>query len=214
MSTAQATPIGTPAADPAPVEVPDGPGGSPYLFTTEDFDRMIEAEVFPIEARVELWDGRIYEKMAKLQPHVVSGNKLNLALFLALPPGWFPGGENSITLGQDKVPLPDMVVFRGRPDDYNERRAGVADIGLVVELAWSSLKSDLGTRLAAYAEAGIPAYWVVNLVDGSIHVHATPVPAERRYASVVIHKPGESIPLILDGVEVARIAASEILPAR
>ena len=39
---------------------------------------MLEGEVFPKEARVGLWDGRIYEKMAKTQAHAIAGNKVNL----------------------------------------------------------------------------------------------------------------------------------------
>jgi len=205
-----AVPAGEPASDRAPFV----PEGTPYLLSTEDFYRMIEAEIFPDERRVGLWDGRIYEKMAKLRAHAVSGNKLNIALIRALPPGWFLGGENPITIGPDKAPLPDMIVLRGVPDDYRDRRPGVADIGLVVELADSSLRIDTGVKLAAYASAGIPVYWVVNLKDDVVHVYSDPITSEGRFASVATVARGESIPFTLDGARVGLIAASDLLPAR
>jgi Uma2 family endonuclease len=36
---------------------------------------------------------------------------------------------------------------------------------LVIEIAESSLDYDQGEKAALYAEAGVPEYWVVNLVD-------------------------------------------------
>jgi len=198
----------------SPVESPASPEEGPYLISVEEFYRMLEAEVFPREARVGLWEGRIYEKMAKTQAHAVAGNKATMALVRALPPGWFVGGENPVTVGPKRAPLPDLIVLRGAPDDYLDRRPGGADVGLVVELSLTSLKFDTGPKLAAYASAGIPAYWVLNLVDGVVHVHSDPIPVESRYASSATVRRGESFPFQLDGVPVGPIAASDLLPAR
>ena len=198
----------------SPVEATPFSEEMPYLISTDEFYRMLECEIFPREARVGLWEGRIYQKMAKTQPHVVAGNKVHRTLDRALPPGWFVGGENPITVGANKAPLPDLIILRGEPDDYIDHRPGTAEVGLVVELSLTSLKFDTGAKLVAYASAGIPAYWVVNLVDGVVLVHSDPAPSEGRFASVVIAKRGESFPFILDGVQVAMIAASDLLPAR
>ena len=198
----------------SPVEAPSSPEVVPYLFTTDEFYRLLESEFFPREARVWLWEGRIYEKMAKTQAHAVSGNKVNITLMRALPPGWFVGGENPVTVAERKAPLPDLIVLRGEPDDYIDRRPGAADVGLVVEISLTSLKFDTGAKLSAYASVGIPAYWVVNLLDGVVLVYSDPIPSEGRYASMATIKPGESFSFTLNGVEVGPIAASDLLPAR
>jgi Uma2 family endonuclease len=186
----------------------------PYLFSTEEFYRLLETEFFPDDARVGLWEGRIYKKMSKTQAHAVTGDKIHRRLDRALPAGWYVGGENPVTVSENKAPLPDLVVLRGEPDDYIDRRPGTADVGLVVELSFRSLKVDTGTKLAAYASAGFSAYWVINLLDRVIHVYSEPVPAEGRFASMTTVKPGETVPLALDGVQVAMIAASDLLPIR
>ncbi len=185
-----------------------------YLFSTEEFYRLLESEFFPREARLGLWDGRIYEKMSKTQAHAVAGNKVTRFLVRALPDGWFVGGENPVTVSPSRAPLPDLVVLRGEPDDYGKGRPTADDVGLIVELSVSSLKFDKGTKLAAYASAGMPVYWVLDLVDNLVLVYSEPIAAESRYASMATFKPGDSFPLILDGVQVALISTSDLLPIR
>ncbi len=216
MSTAHAAPTAAPIAEPESATAPDRPvvEGTPYLFSTEAFYRMIELGVFPRESRVGLWDGRIYEKMAKTQAHAVAGINVTMTLMRAVPPGWCFSHENPVTVGPNKAPLPDVVVLRGIGDDYLDRRPVAADVGLVVELSLTSLKFDTGAKLAGYASAGVPAYWVVNLVDGVVHVYSDPIPAEGRFASSATVARGESFPFALGGVPVGPIAASDLLPGR
>ena len=52
------------------VEVPSSPLERPYLFSVDDFLRMIDLDLFPDEARVGLWEGRVYEEMAKETSHI------------------------------------------------------------------------------------------------------------------------------------------------
>jgi Uma2 family endonuclease len=196
----------------SPVEVTPSSDEKPYLISTDEFYRMLESEVFPREARVGLWNGWIYEKTSKTQAHAVASIDATMTLTRALPPGWCLSGENPFTVSENKAPLPDLIVLRGRGKDYLKRRPGAADVGLVVEFSLTSLKIDTGSKLEAYARAGVVAYWVLNLKDNVIHVYTEPIPSEGRYATVATVGPGESIPLTLDGVLVGPIAASDILP--
>jgi Uma2 family endonuclease len=193
------------------VESDSSPIERPYHFTVDDFFRMIDLDFFPDGSRVGLWEGQVYEEMAKNHPHSFSWARLNAALFPLLPAGWSLWAECTVAISQDKAPLPDMLIVRGALEDYRGRRPEAADIGLLVEVADSSLKIDTGTKLKAYAEAGIPIYWVVNVRDGVIHVHSDPIPPEGRYASVSTISPDGSIPLLLDGQPIALIPASSIL---
>ncbi|WP_435016769.1 Uma2 family endonuclease [Tundrisphaera sp. TA3] len=204
---------GASAPEPSNVEVPARPEGVPYRFHVDDFYRMIELDFFARESRVGLWDGQVYEKMAKKYPHSASSIELLTNLSRVVTPGWCISVENPITIAPDKAPLPDLAILRGRGRDYFTRRPGVADVGLIVELADSSLKIDTGVKLAAYARAGIPAYWVVNLVANVVQVYERPIPEEGRYDVSESYAPGALIPLQLDGVAIGPIAASDLLPA-
>ena len=208
MSTVQEAPVAFAGI------VPDAADPELYVFTAEVFERMIAADVFADGDRVELWDGRITIKVAKNKPHWLSSNKTYFALTRILPPGWHPGSENPIRLDPKRVPLPNLVVLRGAFDDYIDRDPTVADVGLIVELADSSIRYDTTTKLAGYAEVGVPAYWVVNLIKNVIQTYAEPVPAERRYAQEATYAVGQAVPLRLDGVTVAEIPAVDLLPVR
>ncbi len=195
-------------------EILDCPEGSPYLFDTEAFYKMVDLGVLPFRNRAALWDGIVYDKPVNTIVRAAVGMKLNSAIIPILPPGWFASIDNSLTVAPDKSPTPDMVVIRGKPDDYLDRRPDSSDVGLLIEMVGDLLKNDVGRKLVAYASSGIPAYWVLELGDLTVRVHESPVPAEGSYASIRSFGPGEWLELNLDGVPIGPIAASKLLPIR
>lgn len=89
-----------------------------------------------------------------------------------------------------------------------------ADVGLVIEVADSSLLRDQRDKTRIYARAGIPVYWIVNLVDRRIEVYSQPtgptaVPA---YQSFQTYQPGDAVPLVLDGNPAGSVPAADLLP--
>jgi Uma2 family endonuclease len=186
-------------------------GGPPYRLTAEQYYRMIEAGVLGTSDRVELWEGQLVQKMSKNRPHAIAQAKLNTLLVRLVPDGWYVAPEEPIAIGDDKVPEPDLVVVRGTPDDYPYRPPTGRDVALVVEVADTSLKKDLGTMLVAYAGQAIPVYWVVNLGARRIEVYAEPE-APASYRSTRSFGPDEDVPVVLDGREVGRIAVRDVLP--
>jgi Uma2 family endonuclease len=186
-------------------------GGLPYRLTAEQYYRMIEAGVLADARRVELWEGQLVQKMTKNQPHVIALGNLHDLLVPLVPAGWYVAQEGPIVIGDDRVPEPDLAVVRGSRRDYPLRPPTGRDVALVVEVADTSLKKDLGTMLAAYAGQAIPVYWVVNLIAGRIEVYAEPEgPAS--YRSTRFFGPDEDVPVVLDGREVGRVAVRDILP--
>ena len=90
------------------------------------------------------------------------------------------------------------------------RQPGPADVALLVEVAESSLGMDRGEKLRAYARAGIPVYWIVNLVDRQVEVYTDPV--NDRYAGRQDYRPGQAIPVLIDGQAVGDLAVDQLLP--
>jgi Uma2 family endonuclease len=72
----------------------------------------------------------------------------------------------------DSEPEPDVLVC-SNPDVTAYGTSETAPL-LVIEVADSSVSYDLGEKAALYAEAGIPEYWVVNLVDRVVEVFRQP----------------------------------------
>lgn len=189
---------------------------APYDLSVELYCRMVESGLIPRDRRIYLRGGRLYEKMAKTSAHASVGAAVTRAIVRRLPDDWSLWPESTIVLDPTSAPLPDFAVIRsadllGRaaPD----RHPGPGDVGLVIEIAVTSLREDLTTALEQYARAGIPAYWVIDVAGRRILAHGEPRVAESRgeYARVETHRAGAALPLVLDGREVARIPFDEML---
>ena len=65
-----------------------------------------------------------------------------------------------------------------------------------------------------YAASGIPVYWIINLIDDQVEVYSDPDQNSGQYNSHVDYKPGENVPVIIEGWEITRIAVADLLPKR
>jgi Uma2 family endonuclease len=85
---------------------------------------------------------------------------------------------------------------------------------LIVEVADSSLRRDRVFKKRLYAAAGILVYWVVNLPEARIEVYTDPSgPIERPdYHQRRDYGQSDTVPVLIDGVEVGRLPVHELLP--
>jgi Uma2 family endonuclease len=178
-----------------------------YRFTVDKYERM--APVLD-DRRVELVDGYVIRKIGKRPPHIWSVGRIFKALEFLRTDRWTCRKEDPIRIPDFDEPEPDIAVIRGPDVDYQDRIPQAADVALVVEVAESTLERDQGLKLAAYAKGGIPTYWIVNLVERKIQVYtsATAVGYDTRIDFVA----GHEVPVVLDGVEVGKIAVDGVLP--
>ena len=65
--------------------------------------------------------------------------------------------------------VPDLMLYRTGADNDDEHVKPL-DVFLVVEVAQSTRKRDLGSKAKLYEGAKIPEYWVVNLEHHRLHV--------------------------------------------
>jgi Uma2 family endonuclease len=188
----------------------------PYDLTVDLFSQMVESGLIPRDRRVFLINGRLFEKMAKTKAHGFVGAAITRSVNRRLPDGWSLWPESTIALDPTNAPLPDFALVRAAdPLDFATpaRYPGPGDIGLLIEVAVTSLHDDLTTALEQYARALIPVYWVVDVLGRRILIHTEPrvVDGRGEYARVETYRAGQSLPLVLDGHEVARIPFDELL---
>jgi Uma2 family endonuclease len=179
-----------------------------YRLSVDEYDRMAAAGVLD-DDRVELIDGLLVRKLAQKPPHVWCVETAHDLLRRILPPGWFLREEKPVRIPQFDEPEPDLSVIRGNRDRFLERHPGPKDIALLVEIADSSLDRDRGEKKAAYARGRIPIYWIINLVDRQVEVYSNP--RRGQYRSSQVFKPGQDVPIVIDGVKVGRIAVADLL---
>jgi Uma2 family endonuclease len=182
-------------------------------FTVDEYHRMIDAGFFTEDERFELLEGWIVYKMTRKPPHDATVELVSAVLRGHLPEGWRVREEKALSTIESE-PEPDMAVVRGSIRDSMSHHPVPADLALVVEVSDSTLASDRGLKARIYARASLPVYWIVNLVDHRVEVYTTPTgpganPGYRERRDV---EPGDTLPLLIEGREVARIDAREILP--
>lgn len=186
--------------------------GEVYRVTVAQFDRMVRDGTLGEDEAVELLNGVLVNAMPKNPMHRVALRKTVLALEKIIPDGWHVAKEESMTVGPGCKWEPDAAVLRAELEFDASRDATVADCALVVEVADASLARDRGEKLAGYARAGLPAYWVVNLPGGRVEVFADPDQAAGRYRDQASLGPGDLAAVVIEGREVGRIAVLDLLP--
>jgi Uma2 family endonuclease len=196
------TPIPITAATPtqpasaAPVEL--------YRFNVDEYERMDFDD-----PRVELINGYVVKKVPKKPKHSWTTKAALKALEKIMPPGWTSRLEQPVRIPDFDEPEPDVAIVRGSDDDYENRHPDPADVGLVVEASEATLDRDRQEKLPVYARASIPVYWIINLVDRQVEVYTDPRPVG--FGSSQVFKPGQFIPVVMDGEPIGQIAVDDIL---
>lgn len=184
-------------------------GADPSSITLEEHHRMVEAGKITKEDKVELIRGRLVKKEPKTPLHSATVGLLGKRLRVLMPTEWFAQEEKPITLA-DSEPEPDVSVARERSDEYFEHHPQAGDLALVVEVSISSLDFNRNTKRSIYAEAGIPYYWIVNLVDLRIEVYSEPSLGD--YRKVIHRAKDDPVSIIVDKQEIGSIALAEFTP--
>lgn len=145
-------------------------------FTSDEYHRMIETGVLTEDDRVELLDGEIVFKSPFGRPHISITDKLTMHFAPKVAGKYICRVQGSIELTDVSEPEPDFLVLKHSEDFYFNRDAKIDEIALLVEVADSSLKKDLGRKREIYAKAGVAEYWVVDANGSKVVVHKQPTP--------------------------------------
>lgn len=80
--------------------------------------------------------------------------------------------QSPLDLGSRTEPEPDVLVVARGPDGFRHRHPTTAL--LIVEVGEITLRYDRERKGVLYARAGIPDYWIVNLIDRRVEVYRQP----------------------------------------
>ncbi|MFI5379925.1 MAG: Uma2 family endonuclease [Tepidisphaerales bacterium] len=143
-----------------------------FHWTAEQYHALAAGGVFN-GRRVQLIRGEIIEMPPMGHPHAKAISRVERILQAIFEPADSVGSQMPLNLSGDSEPEPDAAVVAGNMDRYTNHPTQAI---LVVEVADTSLVFDR-EKAELYAAAGIPEYWIVNLVDHQLEVHRDPVPA-------------------------------------
>ena len=186
---------------------------TPKRFTIDEYHRLIELEFLKESDRIELIRGELIQMVAKGTPHTVCGSILCRQLDRLLGDRAVIRGQDPITLPNQSEPEPDVVIARGKDEDYLAHHPYPEDIFLVVEISQSTLDYDQTTKLKIYAEAAISDYWIVNLNVRQLERYSQPyqnAQGEFNYLSKQISLPHQSV--AIPGFEDVLLDLNRIFP--
>ncbi|MBI3246203.1 MAG: Uma2 family endonuclease [Deltaproteobacteria bacterium] len=144
------------------------------LWTREEYYKMAELGVLKPGERVELIGGRIVGMASQYSPHFTAIRLVEDAMRAIFASGYDIRTQGPLDISSSSQPEPDVAVVRGTVRDYAKAHPTTAE--LVVEVSESTLAYDRGEKASLYASAGIPDYWVLNLVDRCVEIFRDPIP--------------------------------------
>ena len=146
-----------------------------HRFSRSDYYRMAEVGILRPDERVELIEGAVLA-MSPIGPRHGGCVKELARLFLPLSPDRaIISIQDPLHLETDQEPQPDVMLLKPRPDRYRKAHPRPTEVLLLIEVADTTLNFDMGEKLALYAGAGIPEYWLFDLPGERVLVHSEPV---------------------------------------
>src|SRR5689334_4545970 len=130
-----------------------------------EYDKLVALGAFQGE-RIELLDGRLVHMSPIGPPHSSTVDKLLLVCVQKLAELALVRCQNPFAAQELSEPEPDVAIVP--LGNYETDHPTQAD--LLIEVAEGSLAYDRAPKLRVYAEAGVPEYWIVNLLSRRIEV--------------------------------------------
>ncbi|MEW6730556.1 MAG: Uma2 family endonuclease [Acidobacteriota bacterium] len=162
-----------------------------YLFSVDEYHRMIDAGIFHEDDHIELIDGEIIQMAAIKSRHAATVERIRRLLDSKLPSSMLTRAQNPITLDDSSEPEPDVVVVRYREDDYCNTHPSPTDIILVIEVADTSLSFDRTVKIPKYALSSIQECWLINIQNDQVEVYKNPI--NGKYLDIITHALDQSI---------------------
>lgn len=180
-------------------------------WTRQEYDRLADAGILAPDERVELLEGEIVTMTPQHGPHSASIGLTEAALRKVFGPAHWIRIQLPLIVDPDSEPEPDLAVVSGTPRDYVTEHPRAAL--LVVEIADSTLERDRAYKAPIYARAGIPEYWIVNLVERRLEIYRDPTGSPGRPAWYQVSRSADPTEIVsLLSIPHVSIAVADLLP--
>jgi Uma2 family endonuclease len=186
--------------------------------TVEQYDALIEQGWFASDPRTELIDGFIVRKnrshvgedpMTIGDRHRTAVERLSRLKSEFDPLGSYMQNQQPIVIPPSHEPEPDASIVKGSFEASTVKPFANAVLS-VIEVSDASLHYDLRTKLPIHANARIPQYIVVDLVNNVVLVHEKP--ALNRYDEVQRLEKAQPVRINAGAGTFVEVAAGRLLP--
>ncbi|HYE20656.1 MAG TPA: Uma2 family endonuclease [Tepidisphaeraceae bacterium] len=160
-------------------------------WTRSEYHKMGELGWFAGQ-RVELVEGEIVVMSPQNFGHSRTVDRVAKLLHEVVGRQFWVRSQLPLALPDGSEPEPDVSVVAGQADDYADHPTTAI---LAIEVSDTTLAFDRTRKLRLFAGAGIPHYWIINLVNRTIEVHGQPDAGSNppRYAPAIVLTAGDVI---------------------
>ncbi|NEQ76326.1 MAG: Uma2 family endonuclease [Okeania sp. SIO2C9] len=145
------------------------------LLSVEEYQRMAEVGILHQDEQVELIAGQIIRKMSPQgSSHAAAIRRADRLFSKSLGKMVSVQKQLPVILNNFSQPEPNIAVVKVDPLDYDDSHPTAEDVYLIVEIADSTLKSDLEVKGKEYAKSGIEDYWVLDVNHRQLYVYRQP----------------------------------------
>ena len=146
-------------------------------FTVAEVEAMVAAGVKDEDERVELIGGKLVPMSPKGNHQEVVKIALLRRWYRVAPPDIELAPETTFRLSEDTYLEPDVVVY---PSALEPKDLEGPNVLLVVEIADSSRRYDMGRKADLYASFGVRALWVIDALRLTARIFREPEAANFR----------------------------------
>lgn len=191
------------------------PAEYPQLFRwdRESYMQFGSVNLFGFRRRPQLIRGELWDLGPMTPLHATGVCLLDRRLFPPFQDRFLFSSQCPLDLGPETMPLPDLAVLNFDRTAFGERHPVGHEAVLIVEVADNTQEFDLGIKAELYAIGGVLDYWVVDVLNGVLHVLRDPGPLAAggtAYRDVRTLQPTDSVaPLAAPH---ASVSVADLLP--
>lgn len=161
------------------------------LLTVQEYHLIAEVGIFDEDERVELLGGQIVKMAAKGTAHGAGVKRTEKLLENRLGNRVLVRLQDPVRLNNYSEPEPDIAVVVPDPLYYEDHHPTPSEIYLIIEVADTTLRTDLGIKANLYARSQIADYWVLDVNNRQLHVLREP--SQDGYQSIAVLEDDASI---------------------
>jgi len=144
----------------------------PYRWTIQEYRKLYKTGLF-FDCKTMLLHGELYVIPLLSPMHSTASARVENYLRGAFPTNPHVRVEKAFDIGTHNDPGPDVAVVPGTIDDYESKHPTTAI--LILEIAVSSMPTDMNVKSELYAAAKVPEYWVLDVEGRELHILRDPV---------------------------------------
>jgi Uma2 family endonuclease len=156
---------------PAASVVAPSAGPQPYRWTIKEYRELYKTGLF-CDKKTMLLDGVLYVMVMPNPPYDTALGLIEDWLRTVFTSGYHVRSQKGFDIGTTHDPGPDLAIVPGSVRDYATKTPTTAV--MVVEVSDTTLSIDTTTKAELYATAGVPEYWVIDLVNRQLLIFRSP----------------------------------------